>query len=120
MTQQEILNSNLTKTAKMIHLFELGLTRREVADLLNCGYGFVQNVYARHNGTGRSNRRSVRQIIEEAEYRLTNFTFNHTFGVEIEAYGISRNELKTELRAAGIETEDEGYNHSKKSLENCF
>lgn len=115
MTQQEILNSNLSKTAKMNLLFDLGLSRTDVARLMNCGYGFVQNVYARRFGTGRTNRRTFREIVEEAEYRLTNFTFNHTFGVEIEACGVRREELKTELRAAGIEVEDESYNHSTRN-----
>ena len=45
---QQILNSAGTKTAKIQQLLGLGLTRRQVADLVTNGnYGFVQNVYAR-------------------------------------------------------------------------
>ena len=41
-----ILNQNITKTAKIQQLLLLGLTRRQVADLVTNGnYGFVQNVY---------------------------------------------------------------------------
>lgn len=47
MTTEQILNSNLTKSDKMRALFTKGYTRKEVAQLIGCGYGFVQNVYAR-------------------------------------------------------------------------
>ena len=41
-----ILNQSITKTAKIQQLLLLGLTRRQVADLVTNGnYGFVQNVY---------------------------------------------------------------------------
>ena len=43
---QNILNENGTKTSKIQKLLALGLTRRQVADLVaNGNYGFVQNVY---------------------------------------------------------------------------
>ena len=48
MNQQiaNILNERITKTAKIQKLLLLGLTRRQVADLVTNGnYGFVQNVY---------------------------------------------------------------------------
>ena len=45
---QSILNENGTKTSKIQKLLALGLTRRQVADLVAGGnYGFVQNVYKR-------------------------------------------------------------------------
>lgn len=45
---QSILNENRTKTSKIQKLLSLGLTRRQVADLVaNGNYGFVQNVYKR-------------------------------------------------------------------------
>jgi predicted DNA-binding transcriptional regulator len=47
MTTQQILALETTKTEKIKKLFELGLTRREVSDIMSVGYGFVQNVYAR-------------------------------------------------------------------------
>lgn len=41
-----ILNQNITKTAKIQQLLLLGYTRCQVADLVTNGnYGFVQNVY---------------------------------------------------------------------------
>ena len=59
---QGILNENGTKTSKIQKLLALGLTRRQVADLVTNGnYGFVQNVYkrmmqgcCRHRSTGSS------------------------------------------------------------------
>ena len=54
---QSILNENGTKTSKIQKLLTLGLTRRQVADLVAGGnYGFVQNVYKQqqqffHNST---------------------------------------------------------------------
>jgi len=47
MTTTEILNSDKTKTRKMQLLFEAGYNRKEVATMIGCGYGFVQNVYAK-------------------------------------------------------------------------
>lgn len=45
---QNILNENGTKTSKIQKLLTLGLTRRQVSDLVAGGnYGFVQNVYKR-------------------------------------------------------------------------
>ncbi len=45
---QRILNQTGTKTSKIQQLLTLGLTRRQVADLVTNGnYGFVQNVYKR-------------------------------------------------------------------------
>lgn len=103
MTQQEILNSNESKTTKIKQLFELGLTRRQVADLLNCGYGFVQNIYAAtYPDRIRHTRRTFQETIEEAIWTLTEFNFIRKFGVEIEAFGIMKSELKEELKAAGI------------------
>lgn len=122
MTQAQILNSNLNKSAKMRMLFDLGLTRNQVAELMNVGYGFAFNVHKKWS-EGRQNTGIA--------FALSNFNFNHTFGVEIEATGITRQELETELNNAGIQTRAEGYNHSTRdhwkiihdgSLrgENCF
>lgn len=55
-----ILNQSITKTAKIQQLLLLGLTRRQVADLVTNGnYGFVQNVYKKmlfRTGAGRGKR----------------------------------------------------------------
>lgn len=98
-----ILSQTTTKTRKIEQLLQLGLTRRQVADLVTNGnYGFVQNVY--------------KKMLERANQNIpTNtvldYTFTRKFGVEIEAYNCTREKLASELRAAGIEVAVEGYNH---------
>ena len=106
---QSILRENGTKTAKIQKLLTLGLTRRQVADLVaNGNYGFVQNVYKRMlqevaNSAGQSSAAIAPQI---------DYTFNGNFGVEIEAYNCTRERLARELNAAGISVQVEGYNHT--------
>lgn len=100
MTQQEILASNTTKTAKIKALIDLGLTRSQIAELMGIGYGFVQNVYAKHVGVSRTNNRST---IQQAVFRVLPFT--RKFGVEIEAFfkssrGIDK--LKNLLQQQGV------------------
>lgn len=113
MTQQEILNSDKTKTEKMRLLFELGLTRREVSNLMEVGYGFAQNVYAKYYGTARTNQRTITNFVtERTEF---NFSFNRNFGIEIEAFNIDRNELSRKLNEAGINTTTESYNHETRN-----
>lgn len=111
MTTQEILNSRNTKTAKMRMLFELGLTRREVADLMQVGYGFVQNVYAK-TYPERIQRRTLQEIIEDLTFE---FTFDRKFGIEIEAFGVNRNTLERALTNAGINVNTETYNHETRN-----
>ena len=102
MTTQEILQSNLNKTAKMRMLFELGLTRTEVANLLNVGYGFAQNVYKNWKGTPL-------QIL------TTPYEFTRKFGIEIEAFGVNRTALENALRNEGINVNAEDYNHTTRN-----
>lgn len=105
---QNILNGNGTKTAKIQQLLNLGLTRRQVADLVTNGnYGFVQNVYARMM---QAIAREADTVVPQLDY-----TFNRNFGVEIEAYNCTRERLASELRAAGISVQVEGYNHTDHS-----
>jgi len=97
MTQQEILNSNNTKTAKIKALLDLGLSRTQIAQLMGVGYGFVQNVYAKHVGVGRSNNRG--------SSTFAMMPFDRKFGVEIEAFfkherGVEK--LKGLLQQQGI------------------
>lgn len=100
-----ILNLQATKTNKIQQLLLLGLTRRQVADLVTSGnYGFVQNVYKRMLDSGMFNAQ-----IEPA--REIDYTFSRNFGVEIEAYNCTRERLARELREAGINVAVEGYNH---------
>lgn len=115
MTEQEILNSRGTKTWKIQQLLLLGKTRKEVATLMNCGYGFVQNVYAKMNPGQVRTRNIIVETIELSEIQLTNFRFNHTFGVEIESFGVSKEEVVQELTNAGIEITSEGYNHTTRT-----
>ena len=106
---QSILNENGTKTSKIQKLLTLGLTRRQVADLVaNGNYGFVQNVYKRMmQGVAQSAAQAAATVLPQLDY-----TFNRNFGVEIEAYNCMRGRLARELNAAGIRVEVEGYNHT--------
>lgn len=106
---QHILRENGTKTSKIQKLLSIGLTRRQVADLVTNGnYGFVQNVY----------KRMMQEIANTAAQTAANiapaidYTFNRSFGVEIEAYNCTRERLASELNAAGINVQIEGYNHT--------
>ncbi len=102
MTVQEIINSGLNKTQKARKLFELGHTRKEVSQLvLNGNYGFAQNVY-------------VKWVAEQIT-NIFDFRFERTFGVEIESYGVDKNELVDSLRRAGIAVENAGYTHATTS-----
>lgn len=103
-----ILAESITKTAKIEKLLQLGLTRRQVADLVTNGnYGFVQNVY----------KKMMSRLAEEQPTSVPelNYSFNRRFGVEIEAYNCSRERLARELQEAGINVAVEGYNHTTRS-----
>ena len=106
---QRILNENGTKTSKIQKLLALGLTRRQVADLVaNGNYGFVQNVYKRMmQGLTNTAAQTAATIAPAIDY-----AFNRNFGVEIEACNCTRERLARELTAAGINVQVEGYNHT--------
>ena len=106
---QNILNENGTKTSKIQKLLALGLTRRQVADIVaNGNYGFVQNVYKRMmQGLTNTAAQTAATIAPAIDY-----TFNRNFGIEIEAYNCTRERLARELTAAGINVQVEGYNHT--------
>ncbi|WP_400194047.1 amidoligase family protein [Hymenobacter sp. B81] len=133
MTAAQILaTTGTTKTWKMQQLFALGLTRREVATMMNVGYGFAQNVYAAWVNTTateavarprRATRATVETICAQVNARTVNITtwadFTPTtptrrFGVEIEAYGPARATLLAELEAQGLEARGEDYNHTTR------
>ena len=102
-----ILNQRITKTAKIQQLLLLGLTRRQVADLVTNGnYGFVQNVYKKMMENGTFATEPVSNAID--------YTFNRRFGIEIEAYNCQRDKLARELREAGINVAVECYNHTTR------
>jgi hypothetical protein len=117
MTAAQILASTgTTKTWKMQQLFLLGHTRREVATMMGVGYGFVQNVYAAWITTTaqRALATPTRTATVAALAPFTVQAFTRTFGVEIEAYGVTRAALLAELRAQGLEAQDETYNHATR------
>lgn len=107
----QILASNTTKTNKIKQLLELGFTRKQVAELMNIGYGFVQNVYAK-TYPNQINSRGVQTITNENSFQP--ITFNRQFGVEIEAYNVDRQTLKAALIRLGIKVEVENYNHTTR------
>ncbi len=111
-TQTILANNTLNKTEKIRQLLALGLSRRQVADLTGGNYGFVQNVFARYWPEQVSRRQERTQQIAQATFGF--IPFNRRFGVEIEAYNVERHTLATALRAAGIETCVEGYNHTPR------
>ncbi len=104
-----ILNNNsLTKTEKIRQLLALGLTRRAVADLTGGNYGFVQNVFAKYWPE------QVRSRVAQPDV-FSFLPFTRRFGVEIEAYNVTRSALVSALREAGIDVVAEGYNHTTRN-----
>lgn len=102
-----ILSQATTKTRKIEQLLQLGLTRRQVADLVTNGnYGFVQNVYKKMLERAGQNIPTSTQL---------DYSFTRKFGIEIEAYNCTREKLASELRGAGIDVAVEGYNHTTRN-----
>lgn len=103
-----ILAQTTTKTRKIQQLLMLGLTRRQVADLVTNGnYGFVQNVYARMNLAHQPERPTALPVLD--------YTFNRRFGIEIEAYNCRMDVLVDALREEGIQVSAENYNHTTRN-----
>ncbi|WP_291726188.1 amidoligase family protein [Bernardetia sp.] len=103
---EQILALQTTKTEKIKQLLELGFTRTQVAELMGVGYGFVQNVYAKYVSNQTSTRGNT---------KFKPIHFNRQFGVEIEAYNVTKAKLKRELIKLGIRVEIENYNHTTKT-----
>lgn len=101
---QHILEQTGTKTAKIKMLLQLGMTRKQVAEAMGVGYGFVQNVYA-----------SVYGVARPRKFRSETFSFDRTFGVEMEIIHESENKIRSAIRNAGVECEIEGYNHDTRT-----
>ena len=111
---RNILAQDTTKTSKIRQLLLLGMTRREIADLLTNGnYGFVHNIYKRMLQDGLIENIWNSAIETRQPVRL-DYTFTHKFGIEIEAYNCSMSRLAHELRDAGITVTVEGYNHTTR------
>jgi hypothetical protein len=118
MTAAQILATTpATKTWKMQQLFQLGYTRTQVAEMLGVGYGFVQNVYTAWIATTatRALATPARPATVAALAPFAPGPLTRTFGVEIEAYGVTRDALVAELRAQGLEAASENYNHTTRN-----
>jgi hypothetical protein len=111
---QEILNQNTTKTHKIEQLIMLGLTRKEITNLIanyyqaTPNYGFVQNVYAKMQKENRLPQNTAQALSFMPQ------VFNKKFGVEIESYGVNKESLIQALTTAGIEVQSEFYNHTTR------
>lgn len=105
---RNILEQSTTKTSKIQQLLLLGLTRREIADLVTRGnYGFVHNVYKKMLERGTFVPCQAGQV----SVPVLDYSFTRRFGVEIEAYNCTQEKLLHELREAGIRVAIEGYTH---------
>ncbi len=111
---QEILNQNTTKTRKIEQLIMLGLSRKEITNLIanhyqtTPNYGFVQNVYAKMQNENRLPQNTAQALSFMPQ------VFNKKFGVEIESYGVNKESLIQGLTTAGIQVQAENYNHTTR------
>lgn len=106
MTLQEILNSSLNKTQKAYKLYDLGHTRAQVSELITNGnYGFAHNIW--------------KKWMENRTPQIVNlpfeFSFNRTFGIELEVYGVDRERILNEMTRAGVNVQSESYNHNTRN-----
>ncbi len=106
MTTQEILNSGLNKTQKAFKLFELGMTRKQVSELITNGnYGFAHNIWKKWMDTRTPQ-------IQNLPFT---FEFNRTYGIELEVYGVDRERLINEISRTGVLVQGEAYNHNTRN-----
>jgi Putative amidoligase enzyme len=104
---QNIIEFAGSKTAKIIALLELGMSRTQIADLGVLGkYGAIQNVFAKWQA-GRNGNVTTR-------FSFMPTSFNKRFGIEIEGYGCNMAIIESALRSAGISCYTEGYNHNTR------
>ena len=109
MTQEQILQSSFTKTKKAYLLYDLGYTRAQVAELITNGnYGFAHNIWKKWNDLYSTQTANVTALPFE-------FSFNRSFGIELETYGASRDRLIQEFRTAGLTLVSESYNHDTRN-----
>lgn len=103
---QSILSQETTKTRKIQQLLLLGLTRRQVADLVaNGNYGFVYNVYKKMQGSA---------VTTASAPIISTSAFTRKFGVEIEAYNASSTAVLRAVRRQFIDCFSESYNHTTR------
>ncbi len=101
-----IINLQDTKTAKIIALLELGLTRKQIAELQILGkYGAIQNVFAKWQAA---------RLSQPSRLLFTPTAFDRKFGIEIEAYGVEKRIVIRAINEAGVECHDESYNHDTR------
>lgn len=109
MTQEQILASNFTKTKKAFLLFDLGYTRTQVSELITNGnYGFAHNIWKKWCEQVSAQPANVVALPFE-------FSFNRSFGIELETYGATRSALINAFRAQGLTLVDESYNHTTRT-----
>lgn len=112
---RNILEQSTTKTSKIQQLLLLGLTRREIADLVTRGnYGFVHNVYKKMLEKGTFVPCQTGQVTVP----VLDYSFTHRFGVEIEAYNCMQEKLLHELREAGIRSLSKAIPIARRSIGN--
>jgi hypothetical protein len=104
MNTQEVLNTQITKTAKIRLLTQLGHSIKDIAQMIGSNTGFVYGVL---------HYRQAPETLSAATAQMP-LVFNRKFGIEIEAFNVERNALVEKLRMNGIEVENEGYNHSTR------
>lgn len=105
---QNIIEFAGSKTAKIIALLELGMSRTQIADLEVLGkYGAIQNVFAKWQA-GRNGNVATRFSFQPT-------AFDKRFGIEIEGYGCNMATIQAALRSAGINCHTEGYNHDTRN-----
>lgn len=106
MTREEILNSSFSKTKKAFLLFDLGFTRKDVAAwITNGNYGFAYNIWKKWNA-------QFEAVSQQSVALPFEFTFNRSFGIELEIYGPAREKLINEFRLQGLTLVNEEYNHN--------
>lgn len=107
-----ILAQVATKTHKIQQLLLLGLSHREIADLVTNGNrGFVYNVYKKFRDSGALGNLQAGNVPNP----VLDYSFNRRFGVEIEAYNCTRERLARELQEAGIRVGVESHNHETRT-----
>ena len=92
MEANAIISSNLSKSEKVRRLYSLGWSIKTIANTLDIGYGFTWVVV---------NKRSA-NITQVVTAFLIDTIFTRRFGIEIEGYGVSHDQLKRALESAGV------------------
>lgn len=94
MTAQEIISQNeKTKTQRMKELAELGLSIKEIANLMGTNYGFAYNAVKGIRGEAR--RATTPTAFE--------FSFSYKYGIEIEVANLrDREAFMNKVREAGV------------------